>query len=286
MPVHLDLPPVIWVGGGSGAGKTTVSRAIAHRNDLVWYRIDAHGYEHRDRLAARDRIGEDDRSHDERWLQPSAAELADDFVQVSADLITLIIEDLHTMDHDVGVVVEGPQLFPELVAPHLGEPDHAVWLIPSADFRRQALEGRSGGVHNLTSDPAAALQRLLDRNLLLDERIQDQAASVGGVIIDVDGDRDRDLPTMIDYVQDQLSAALRKMPRFSTGRQRRQIRISENDAMVQNVRAFMVDAKLDRPPGPLPFACECDTLGCDVIVERPLTHHESARASADPISGH
>ena len=133
MPTPSDLPAVFWVGGGSGAGKTTVSRAVAYRGDLAWYRVDAHAYEHRDRLVDRRVITKDTRTDDERWLIPTARQLADEFVTMSALLFPLIIDDLRALGTDVGVIVEGPQLLPDLVAVHGADGDSAVWLLPTGD---------------------------------------------------------------------------------------------------------------------------------------------------------
>lgn len=74
---------ILWVGGGSGAGKTTVSRSVAMAADIAWYRVDAHAYEHRDRLV----------SHDGRWSVP-ATELVAEFVAASTQVFRLVVDDL------------------------------------------------------------------------------------------------------------------------------------------------------------------------------------------------
>lgn len=42
---------LFWLGGGCGAGKTTVATALARRLDLRLYPVDAYGYEHAARAA-------------------------------------------------------------------------------------------------------------------------------------------------------------------------------------------------------------------------------------------
>ena len=44
---------VFWLGGGPGAGKSTVSLAVTRRLDLRMYAIDGHTYEHMARADAR-----------------------------------------------------------------------------------------------------------------------------------------------------------------------------------------------------------------------------------------
>jgi hypothetical protein len=49
------VPGVFWLGGGSGAGKSTVATAVARRLDLRLYAVDGHTYEHMERASAHPR---------------------------------------------------------------------------------------------------------------------------------------------------------------------------------------------------------------------------------------
>ncbi|MEQ4208925.1 hypothetical protein [Actinopolymorpha sp. B9G3] len=279
-PEFRDLPPVIWIGGGSGAGKSTVSRALAYRFDLAWYRIDAWGYAHRDRLIAKGKLHADAaaETHDQRWLTPSVENLVDRFVEGSVHGFPLILEDLRAMPTDIAVIVEGPQLFPELVAPYLPDPGWGLWLLPTPEFRRAALASRWNASRS-TSDAERVQEKLLARNDLLDARVRSEATAHGLRVVEVDGARD--LPTMIDHAADLLAHPLANAPRARTGRQRRALRRSENDTMITNVRAWLADIGPTGPPDPLllPFACECDRLGCTAEVERTPADHEALRAT-------
>ena len=42
------LEHVLWIGGASGAGKTTLATRLARRHGLRWSSADAHTWEHRD----------------------------------------------------------------------------------------------------------------------------------------------------------------------------------------------------------------------------------------------
>jgi hypothetical protein len=78
---------VFWIGGGCGAGKSSVAHAISRRFDLQLYAADAHGYAHLSRLTGSERPAS---SHDERRLEPSAEELAEGFLRASAEKFPLV----------------------------------------------------------------------------------------------------------------------------------------------------------------------------------------------------
>ena len=85
----------------------------------------------------------------------------------------MIIDDLLRIPTDVRVIVEGFRLLPHLVKPMLSASNHAVWLLPSPEFREATIErrgGRTSGFLAKTSDPERALQNLLER----DRRFTDQ----------------------------------------------------------------------------------------------------------------
>lgn len=202
----LDISRVVWIGGGSGAGKTSVAMSLAFRYDLAFYRIDARAYEHRDRLIERGLVDDDpEKSHDLRWLEPDPADMAQGFVDTSRHLIPLILDDLSALDPKVGVVVEGPQLFPSLVAPYLASPRHGAWLLPTPEFRRRALESRSTGAAKFTRDPERALENLLTRNALLDAQTRAEGETLDLRLFEVDGSDDP--PTMAERVGAHLCVA-------------------------------------------------------------------------------
>ena len=70
----------------------------------------------------------------------------------------LIVEDLLRLPTEPAVIVEGFRLLPHLVQPLLAEPTHAVWLLPTPEFRRAASERRGSSQWaflDATSDPTA-----------------------------------------------------------------------------------------------------------------------------------
>jgi hypothetical protein len=73
------------------------------------------------------------------------------------------------------VIAEGFRLLPDLVKPLLARPNHAVWLLPTPDFRREVFDSRGGpawGFLAKTGDPHRALQNLLERDRLFTDHLR------------------------------------------------------------------------------------------------------------------
>jgi hypothetical protein len=178
------LDYVLWIGGGSGAGKTSVARAISRRDDVELYAADARGYAHLARSTGSDRPAE---TPDERWLVPTPEELVERFLAASARRFLLVLEDLAALASGTLVVAEGPTLLPDLVHPHLASPAHALVLVPTDDFSERMLTRRGGGRGLGTSDPERAHAALLARNRFLHRTIRERALALGLPMVEVDG---------------------------------------------------------------------------------------------------
>jgi hypothetical protein len=87
----------------------------------------------------------------------------------------MIIEDLLRLPANLRVIVEGFRVLPSLVKPVLPAADHAVWLLPSPEFRQATIERRGGSTSGFlakTSNPQRALQNLLERDRMFTDRLR------------------------------------------------------------------------------------------------------------------
>ena len=182
---------VYWLGGGSGAGKSTVARRLADEHGLRLYDTDAAMADH----AARSTPEDSPALHEflamdmaERWGERSPEVMLETFHWYRGEGFGLIVEDLLASPAGSTVVVEGFRLLPELVQPLLTRPEHAVWLLPTPAFRRAAFERRGSLWHiaGRTSDPEAALRNLLRRDELFTERLARRVRELGLPAIEVD----------------------------------------------------------------------------------------------------
>ncbi len=169
--VRARLGHVYWVGGGSGAGKSTIARRVAARHDLRVYATDDVMSDHDSRSRPQDApllSGFKAMDMDERWVNRSPEAMLESFHWFQGELFGLIIEDLLRLPAEPGVIAEGFRLLPRLVKPLLATPGHAVWLLPTPEFRRAAFASRSSLWHlaGRTSQPEKALRNLLARDQL------------------------------------------------------------------------------------------------------------------------
>jgi 2-phosphoglycerate kinase len=186
-----ELGHVYWIGGSSGAGKSTIARRLADEHGLQLYLTDdvmpdharrsaPESVPHLSAFAAMDM--------DERWLNRSPGTMLETFHWYRGEGFGLIVEDLLRLPREPGVVAEGFRLLPHLVRPLLAVPQRAVWLLCTPEFRRAAFESRGGlwRIAGKTSDPPRALRNLLERDRMFTDRLRAEVADLDLPVVEVD----------------------------------------------------------------------------------------------------
>ena len=185
------LSGVYWIGGGSGAGKSTTARRLAARHGLRLYATDEVMADHGRRSSPADSplmAGFAAMDMDERWVSRSPETMLETFGWFRGEGFGLIVEDLLRRPAGPAVIAEGFRLLPRLVRPLLAEPGRAVWLCPTPGFRRAAFASRGSllRIAGKTSDPDQALANLLERDAMFTARLREEATGLGLPVIDVD----------------------------------------------------------------------------------------------------
>ncbi|MGV9500877.1 hypothetical protein [Streptomyces sp. NPDC003642] len=184
---------VYWIGGGSGAGKSTVARRLAERHGWRLYSTDDAMADHARRTTAEEApllhafLAMD---MDERWVHRSPEDMLETFHWFRGEGFGLIVEDLRRMPSEPCVVVEGFRLLPHLVKPLLPAPGRAVWLLPTPEFRRAVFRSRAaagGSFTERTGDPERAVRNLAARDDLFTRRLCEETARLGLPSLTVDG---------------------------------------------------------------------------------------------------
>jgi hypothetical protein len=186
------LSHVLWIGGGTDSGKTSVARLLSKTYRLPVYHYDQADLRHHLRLAQTmpRHAAFLEESMDERWVCPAPEQLAERAWQAFRDRFALVIEDLTAVSFPEGmrVLAEGFGLTPELLAPVLTARRQAIWLVPTEAFKRAAMQrrgkGRFGGE---VSEVERASRNLLERDQLLRERIKADGRARDLTVLEVDG---------------------------------------------------------------------------------------------------
>lgn len=186
------LQHIRWIGGGSGAGKSTIACLLAEKHGLRLYHCDDTQSAHTTRSNAADHPMLHaflSMTMDERWVKRTPEEMFHTFHGFHGEGFRFILEDLLDLPTDVPVLVEGYKLLPRLASPLLSRPDQAVWLIPTPEWRRTALQRRGSlwSIAGRTSDPETALANFLARDALYTEEVARQAAALRLPTIEVNG---------------------------------------------------------------------------------------------------
>jgi hypothetical protein len=123
---------------------------------------------------------------DERWVNRSPETILETFHWFRGEGFGLIVEDLLCLPAETGMIAEGFRLLPCLVKPLLAEPGHAVWLLPTPEFRRAAFDSRGWEIPPKTSDPELAQRNLLERDRMFTDRLFEETKRLKLPIIEID----------------------------------------------------------------------------------------------------
>ncbi len=179
-----DFSHILWLGGSTCAGKTTVAKRLTAAHGLRVYQCDEAFEEHR-RRARPDRHPGFRRLMDlsarELWSLP-VDEQVRSLLAFYADGLEMILEDLRTLPAGGPVLVEGTGLLPGRIAALAGDPRKVLYLISTPDFRRRLYAERGGRVREM---PESAFAR--DDELA--QRRADEATALGLPVLAVDGTR-------------------------------------------------------------------------------------------------
>lgn len=190
------LRHVRWIGGGSGAGKSTIARRLADGHGLRLYSSDDASDDAMSEHIHRSNPADEPLLHaflamdmDERWVNRSPTVMFETFHWFQGEGFDLMVEDLLALPEEPPIVAEGFRLLPRLVAPLLSLPNQAVWLVPTPGFRRTAFDSRgfTWDIPRKTSNPERALSNLLERDQLFTDAVFKEATALHLHIIEVDG---------------------------------------------------------------------------------------------------
>jgi hypothetical protein len=251
------LRHVLWIGGASASGKTTLATRLARRHGLRWYSADKRTWAHRDVALA---AGHEAAA---RWEAMTQQEREATLVASPAELTKLnldfergpmIVEDLLRLPSSPLVVADGSTVLPELVAEGHAEPDLAVWLLPTFDLFRARHEQRG-------------IAHLVEYRWLVAQEVERQAAELGVNVLPVA--ETLGIDEALAVVQTLFAGALSEGPCAETLEDRQALLRWANEEVVTQVRSYLARPWTtgDEATFEQEFLCECGNPECAEIVE-------------------
>lgn len=231
------MAEAIWIGGTSGAGKTTLASRLARRNGLRLYSSDTRTWAHVDRgLAAGSEAARlwHELPPADRWDAPRDELVARAFHRERGPMV---VDDVRALPDTPLVVAEGTVLSARLV-----DPDRSLWLLPTASRRG------SGTLYDA-----------------LTAEIEREADETGVPVLRVDGIADA-----VAAAESHFAQTLAAGPRAETRAARRALLREANLAVVEQVRGYFARPWTEGTADEVEraFVCECGDTACtdDVVA--------------------
>jgi 2-phosphoglycerate kinase len=207
-----QLAHVLWMGGATDTGKSTIAQNLAARHETYVYHYDKSDAEHHIKLA--ETVPEIQKfiaaSLDERWVIPEPRALFERSLFSFFHRFSLVIEDLLGLPNDKPIIAEGFGLLPEFVHPMLSSHHQAIWLVPTESFKRDSMERRGKpSFGKLTSNPEKTKTNLFTRDMMLADYYRKQVLSYGFVLYEIDGSRSAE--QMTDLVEAHFAKYLARL---------------------------------------------------------------------------
>ncbi len=199
---------VLWLGGGTDCGKTTVAAKFAEKHHFQVYHYDRFDVLHHEQLAKTDSAVHRflEMSHEERWIEQTPESLLARTLRSFDNRFPLVMQDLAEMDSDRPIIAEGFGFLPNLIAPLLSEPNQALFIVPSKKFKTASFNRRGKpSFKNHVSDPQKGWHNLFTRDMLIVEEYQKQLLTEDDRLIEVDAQSQEE---MLKIVEDHFEAYL------------------------------------------------------------------------------
>jgi hypothetical protein len=191
--LRASLAHVLWIGGAPDAGKSSVADRLGAQYHLHVIHLDRI---ERDHIARHDPIRHPAiaqwiaLSLDECWVHRSGEEIAQHTIRMRAERDPMLLDDLLALPRTPMILVEGPWLFPDFVAPLLSSPRQAIWLEPTPEFKRASAARRNKPSSRLkSSDPERFAQHWFARDMRIAAHVRRQVEEQGLTVVVVDGSR-------------------------------------------------------------------------------------------------
>jgi 2-phosphoglycerate kinase len=187
-----SLDRILWIGGGTDAGKTTTATLLAEKLGFQVYHYDRSS-------GAAEQLGREkaprmfewiEMSIDECWQLRNPEEIARHTFETFDETFSVKLAEILAMTKASVVIAEGFAFTPKLIEPLITSSNQAIWLIPTEEFQRDSFQRRGKDRYSQrdgNSDPELATRNHFKRDLLMAEQVRVEAEARGLRWLRIDG---------------------------------------------------------------------------------------------------
>ncbi|MEM7536021.1 MAG: hypothetical protein AAF639_27820 [Chloroflexota bacterium] len=193
------LARILWIGGGTDAGKTTTSTILAKKLGVQVYHFDRSSSvniaEDLGRAKAPRMMDWIEMTEDERWLLRSPDVIATHTFETFVETFPPKLAEILVMAQESVVIAEGFAFIPSLIEPLITHINQAIWMIPSETFRQESFKRRGKDQYRTrdgSSNPEVATQNHFNRDVLMAAQMHQEAEDRGLTWLTADGSRTPD----------------------------------------------------------------------------------------------
>ena len=189
-----SLERILWIGGGTDAGKTTTATVLSEKLDFLVYHYDRSS-------GAAEQLGRNKAprtfewkamSEDERWSLRHPEEIALHTFEAQEETFPVKLQEILAMTRESWVIAEGFAFTPKLIAPLLSSVNQAIWMVPTEAFKRNSFKRRGKDKDREREgslDPVLATQNQFDRDMIMAAQMREAVETRGLKLLEVDGSR-------------------------------------------------------------------------------------------------
>jgi 2-phosphoglycerate kinase len=184
------LSHVIWIGGPTDSGKTTLATYIAKMKGYQYYSSDQTGGEHLRKLAQTNtkhkKYIESVLDVDERWTGYTAEEIAEQSMEIARERFQFVIEDLIELPNHTPIIAEGLSFTPEIIYPVMTSEYQGIWLMPTQEIMEKSFRKKASFLKSRMGDQAeTTINHLLQVSIYLMDVIKSQAEQCGCKVYEI-----------------------------------------------------------------------------------------------------
>jgi hypothetical protein len=196
------LAHVLWIGGATDAGKSSVAERLVQKYKLRLYSFDEQAENfwenHLSKMPLTRSYAWMAMAMDERWVSRSPETMAEEGLQITQENFPFALEELLALPKEPLIVAEGFEFLPELVEPLISTPRQAIWFMPTETFRRDSFDRRGKtAFHANRSDPERAAYNHFNRDRLFAQHVKEQALGRNLKLLEIDGSLSLDEVTSV-----------------------------------------------------------------------------------------